>query len=95
VNQSFPHYAEALTQHGLRVPEDVSVTGYNDMPMVDRLAVPLTTVRVSQHQMGVTAGRLLASLLVGSPPPRPALRLLDVELVVRASTAPLFGMLIH
>ncbi len=78
---------DVLAQHGLGVPEDVSVTGYNDMPMVDRLAVPLTTVRVPQRRMGVAAGRLLANLLVGSPPLRPALRLLDVELVVRASTA--------
>jgi LacI family transcriptional regulator, galactose operon repressor len=79
---------DVLAEHGLRVPEDISVTGYNDMPRVDRLAVPLTTIRVSHHQMGVTAGRLLAHLLAGNPPPWPALRLLDVELVVRASAGP-------
>jgi LacI family transcriptional regulator, galactose operon repressor len=79
---------DVLGEHSLRVPEDVSVTGYNDMPMVDRLAVPLTTIRVSSQQMGMTAGRLLTDLLTDGPRPVPALRLLDVKLVVRASTAP-------
>lgn len=36
----------------------------------------------------MTAGHLLSEVLAGNPPPRPALRLLDVKLVMRGSTAP-------
>src|SRR5947207_315702 len=39
---------EALAERGLAVPGDVSVVGFNDMLLVDKLTPPLTTVRVSQ-----------------------------------------------
>lgn len=45
---------------GLRVPEDLAVIGYNDIPIVAQLPVPLTTIRSPAHDIGVTAvGRLL------------------------------------
>jgi len=82
----------ALRRHGRAVPADISVTGFNDMPLVDRLEPALTTIRVQQY----TAGRMAAEALLarveqsgaGDPPQH---EVLPVELVVRASTAPARG----
>jgi LacI family transcriptional regulator len=77
---------EALAERGLRCPGDVSVAGHNDMPLVDKLAPPLTTVAIPQHAIGVEAARLLLARLAGDT--APARRLLPTRLVVRGSTAP-------
>jgi LacI family transcriptional regulator len=78
---------EALATRGLRCPEDVSVVGHNDMPLVDKLAPPLTTVAIPQHEIGVVAAQVLLGWLAGEE--RPARRrLLPTALIVRASTAP-------
>lgn len=75
--------AEAL---GLRVPDDVSVTGFDDFWLAAQMAPGLTTVRTPQREMGRLAGRHLLAVLAGEPaaPPPP----LGVELIVRGSTAP-------
>lgn len=49
----------ALTRLGLRVPEDVSVVGYNDIPIVSHLPTPLTTVRTPFDQIATTALEML------------------------------------
>ncbi|GGJ56996.1 LacI family DNA-binding transcriptional regulator [Deinococcus roseus] len=73
----------ALHQHGLMVPEAVSVVGYDDLT-VSRYAVPpLTTVRQPAHKMGVTAAKLTLSLLGKS---RFVMPVFSNELVVRKST---------
>lgn len=77
---------DALREAGLRCPRDISVTGYNDMPLVDLVAPPLTTVRIPHHEMGAEAARLLLRKL-----DRPETPDVDVvlhpTLVVRSSTA--------
>jgi LacI family transcriptional regulator len=78
---------DALEEHGLRCPEDVSVVGYNDMPFVDRFRPPLTTVRVPHYELGATAAALMLEQLRGTDPPARQL-LLAPELVIRGSTAP-------
>jgi LacI family transcriptional regulator len=78
---------DALEEHGLRCPDDVSVVGYNDMPFVDRFRPPLTTVRVPHYELGATAAGLMLEQLRGTDPP-PRQLLLAPELVVRGSTAP-------
>ena len=78
---------DALEQHGLRCPDDMSVVGYNDMPFVDRFRPPLTTVRVPHYELGATAAELMLEQLQGTDAP-PRQLLLAPELVVRASTAP-------
>ena len=65
---------EALAEAGRLVPDEISVTGYNDMPFVNRLAIPLTTVTVSPYEMGREAARLLLRCLAvprksTAPPP--------------------------
>jgi LacI family transcriptional regulator len=77
---------EALADAGLRCPQDVSVAGHNDMPLVDRIAPPLTTVAIPQREIGVHAARLLLERLGDDAPP-PERRLLPTRLVVRGSTA--------
>jgi LacI family transcriptional regulator len=77
---------EALADAGLRCPADVSVVGHNDMPMVDKLEPPLTTVAIPQYEIGVAAARVLLGHLAGERAPER--RLLATRLVVRRSTAP-------
>lgn len=79
---------EELAARGLACPGDVSVTGHNDMPLVDMVAPPLTTVRINQDELG----RMAASLLVQRirDPGRPIVTWVSRPvLVVRASTRPI------
>ena len=78
---------DALEARGLACPGDLSVTGFNDMPFVDRLRPPLTSVRVPQREIGTVAADLLLSQL--SDDSREARQiLLEPTLIVRSSTAP-------
>jgi LacI family transcriptional regulator len=79
---------DALEQAGLRCPEDVSLVGFNDMPFVDKLDPPLTTVRLPLEEMGALAARtLLAELDRTELSGVRSSSLLPVELVVRGSTS--------
>jgi LacI family transcriptional regulator len=78
---------EALAARGLRCPDDVSVAGHNDMPLVDKLAPPLTTVAIPQYEIGVEAAGMLLTRLAGAELPARR-RLLPTTLIVRGSTAP-------
>jgi LacI family transcriptional regulator len=76
---------DTLESRGLHCPEDLSIVGFNDMPFVDRLRPPLTSVRVPQREIGTVAADMLLALLAdGSQPPREML--LEPTLVVRGST---------
>jgi DNA-binding LacI/PurR family transcriptional regulator len=76
---------QAIRDVGLRVPEDVSVTGFDDVPAAEHADPPLTTVRQPLAEKGRRAGELALRLLDGDSPER-ATRL-PVKLVLRASTA--------
>jgi len=77
---------DALKARGLECPDDVSVVGFNDMPFIDRLWPPLTSVRVPQREMGTVAAELLLEQLDGgSETPRQLL--LEPRLIIRGSTA--------
>ena len=70
------------------MPADVSVVGFNDMPMVDKLTPPLTTVRLPLHEIGQAAARILLRELDGGDGTASVTQtLLGVELAVRGSTA--------
>ncbi|MQA78023.1 MAG: substrate-binding domain-containing protein [Streptosporangiales bacterium] len=81
---------DVFKRHGIRVPEDVSVVGYNGIPFCDRFAPSLTSVQVPQYHIGVTAAELLLELTTNKdrPPRSVSLR---PELVARDSTAPPAG----
>ncbi len=72
---------------GLGCPGYVSVTGFNDMPMVDMVDPPLTTVRIPQYDMGAEAARVVLDKLNGAAD-GPQTIVLPSALVVRGSTAP-------
>ena len=77
----------ALRRHGLDCPRDVSVTGFNDMPLADRFVPSLTTVHLDQFRAGWDAAELLVELLDRAPDQRaPRHIVLPVELVIRDST---------
>jgi LacI family transcriptional regulator len=78
---------DAITQYGLRCPRDISVVGYNDMPLAAKLQPALTTIRVDFGQMGRLAAQALLSQLAADPPPATD-TVLPVALVVRESTGP-------
>src|SRR5450755_910729 len=80
----------AVEEAGLSCPADVSVVGFNDMPFIDRLRPPMTTVAFPHYQLGTEAARLLLERLSGSEKP-PTVLYLVPELVVRGSTAPTRG----
>ncbi|MGH8980956.1 MAG: LacI family DNA-binding transcriptional regulator [Acidimicrobiales bacterium] len=76
----------ALERAGLRCPEDVSVVGFNDMPFIDRLDPPLTTVRIPHYELGAQAAELLLGHLEHPESPSRAISLAPT-LVVRRSTS--------
>ncbi len=78
---------EALDDMGLSCPADISVVGFNDMPFLDRLRPPLTTVRFPHYQVGTEAAQLLLERIGGPGGPVKVLYLAP-EFVVRGSTAP-------
>ena len=77
----------AFDELGLDCPRDVSIIGFNDMPFIDRLRPPLTTIAVPHYQLGTAAAGLLLALLARTAGP-PSAMLLAPRLVVRGSTAP-------
>lgn len=79
----------ALREAGLRVPDDVAVVGFDDLPMARHTEPPLTTVRQPMREMGRAAARMLLAGLAGAPIPDEPL-VLPTELIVRGS-APLTG----
>lgn len=76
-----------IRQRGLRCPEDVSVVGYDDSPLIAFTDPPLTTVRQSVNAMGTAAVQALIDEINGMRAPRDEF-VFRPELIVRASTAP-------
>jgi LacI family transcriptional regulator len=78
---------EAIRAAGLSCPEDVSLVGYNDLPLASHIAPALTTVGVSSEVLG---RRLAAAVLraIEDPHGEGEVVRVDARLVVRASTAP-------
>ncbi|AXK34904.1 LacI family transcriptional regulator [Streptomyces armeniacus] len=79
---------EAARELGLRVPEDVSVLGFDDLPLTRWVSPPLTTVRQPLAQMAEAAARMVLDLGRGERPAATRIEL-ATSLVVRGSTAPL------
>jgi LacI family transcriptional regulator len=74
----------ALREHGVAVPGQVAVTGFDDIPMARHLRTPLTTVRQPIREMGRTAFDVLYSMISGQQPPQCDI-VLATELVRRES----------
>jgi LacI family transcriptional regulator, xylobiose transport system transcriptional regulator len=78
---------EAARELGLRIPDDLSVVGFDDLPVARWIGPPLTTVRQPLTEMAEAAAHLVISISRGEKPSN--LRLdLATSLIVRNSTAP-------
>ena len=75
----------ALREAGRRVPADVSVVGFDDIPLARHFDPPLTTIHLPANALGAAAGRALVDRLAGRPTSERTL--LPTELIVRESTA--------
>jgi len=71
---------------GLKVPDDVSIVGYDDIEVMSHLPVSLTTVRVQSEQVGRNAARYLVARLEGEDIEIPFQ--CDTEIVLRESSGP-------
>jgi DNA-binding LacI/PurR family transcriptional regulator len=76
----------ALRAANRRIPQDVSVVGFDDIPLAAFLDPPLTTVRLPAYALGRAVGTALLDRI--ATPAAPRRTLLPTELVVRASTGP-------
>ncbi|MFE6039302.1 LacI family DNA-binding transcriptional regulator [Streptomyces sp. NPDC056452] len=75
----------AIRDRGLRIPEDVSVAGFDDLPFSVDAVPALTTVRLPLFEAGARAGRLAMGK---EKPPAGGIATISAELMVRGSTAP-------
>ena len=78
---------QAAQLRGCRVPQDLSVVGFDDIDEAGHALPPLTTVRQPPRRLGVAAAETLIERLKGRTEPRRIV--LEFSLVVRESTAPL------
>lgn len=81
---------DALRARALECPGDISITGFNDMPYVDRFDPPLTTLHIPLDELGVQAALLLLERIQEPEAPAKQLRLAP-RLIVRGSTAAAAG----
>jgi DNA-binding LacI/PurR family transcriptional regulator len=72
----------------LRVPEDVSVIGFDDIAMAAHADPPLTTLAQPKYRMGRLAMQLLRRIIQGQPSPGEGYTLMESPLIVRESTGP-------
>ena len=77
----------AVRSLGKVIGVDVSITGYNDMPLLDLMQPSLTAVRVPYRRMGVDAATTLLALIAGEDV-SPGRVLLSPTLAIRSSTGP-------
>ncbi|MFQ6058415.1 MAG: LacI family DNA-binding transcriptional regulator [Anaerolineae bacterium] len=78
----------AIHTAGLRVPQDVSVVGFDDIDEASYTNPPLTTVAQPKLEMGRKGAELLIEMMQNADSPSDATLTLDVHLVVRQSTGP-------
>jgi len=79
----------AIAEAGLRLPDDISLVGFDDMEWYPLVTPPITAIREPDYEIGVAAGKQLLRRMSGNPPRRPVVQSLPTELLVRGSTAPL------
>jgi len=75
----------SLCDHGIRIPQQVAVVGYDDIPVAGRFQIPLTTIAQPMREMGRLAAKELIEQL-GTPGRKPKSYVLLPRLVQRAST---------
>jgi LacI family transcriptional regulator len=79
---------DVLNDTGRSIGGDVSVVGYNDMPLADKLSPPLTTVQIPHYAIGVRSADLILEILDDGSGSIPVSIKLTPTLMVRRSTGP-------
>lgn len=80
---------KAINARGLRVPEDISLMGFDDINLAEIANPPLSTIRQEKYKMGKVAAELLLSRIEGSDSPTPKhITIFSPELVIRQSCQP-------
>lgn len=77
---------QAIRAHNLRVPEDISVVGFDDIAMAAHTNPPLTTIDQPKHRLGKLAMRMVRQMLQGEAIQGKGYTLVESPLVVREST---------
>jgi LacI family transcriptional regulator, galactose operon repressor len=78
---------KALREFNLEIPRDISIIGFDNLPMSSAMTPPLTTIDVSKKRMGYLAIRVLDDLIRSSEPWPPVKILVGANLIVRESVA--------
>ena len=76
---------EAVTARGLKCPTDISITGFNDIPLIDRIPPGLTTIRILQFDVGRIAAELLLKKMNDTNIAVPETTIMPVTIVERGS----------
>jgi LacI family repressor for deo operon, udp, cdd, tsx, nupC, and nupG len=79
---------KAIKEKGLRVPDDISVVGFDDIALAELVDLPLTTISQPVYKIGTTAMEMLTDLVAGRCLAHRQI-ILEAKLVIRRSTAPL------
>jgi DNA-binding LacI/PurR family transcriptional regulator len=77
---------QAIKQRNLRIPQDIAIIGFDDIPMAEYLDPPLTTIRLPAFGLGWAAGERLIRLILGEDIESQGV-LLGTELIIRQSTS--------
>ena len=75
----------AAARHSIKVPEQIAIAGFNDLPGSDQMIPPLTTIRTPRSEIGEAAAVMLLKLIRGEPVARHALDV-GFSLIERQST---------
>ncbi|MGE5594023.1 MAG: LacI family DNA-binding transcriptional regulator [Betaproteobacteria bacterium] len=78
---------KALHERGIRVPDEVSVIGFDDIQVASHTHPPLTTMHIPKQQLGSVAARRLVDIISGMDP-APVKIVIRATLVVRGTVAP-------
>ena len=78
---------ESLAERGLECPKDISITGFNDIPMSDRIPPGLTTVRVLQFDVGRISAELLLKKISQTDLAVPETTIMPVTVIERGSVS--------
>ena len=73
---------QAIKEKGLRIPEDIGLVGYDDIPFSSLMAPPLTTIRLKKQDLGIESVKLLLSRINGNRKKAKKI-MLDVDIMVR------------
>ena len=78
---------QAAREARLHIPEDLSVVGFDDLPVTQWVSPPMTTIRQPLVDMAEAAAEMVIAIARGEPPAQPRVEL-ATELIIRESTAP-------